>query len=192
MKKRLLSLVILALSISAFAQTGSKHLTFKGVSVEGNYEQFSQSLIKKGFVCRSSGAEAIVLSGNFMTYSDTQVIIYPYPTNQNVAMVVAMIDAGDKWPDIEKKYYSVIAAYKDKYGEPTKHVEEFSETVGDIDFLRLYALEEGKCKYESEWQRPEGKILIAILYSAPSNYVVCYYVDCDYDNAVRKAMIDDI
>lgn len=142
MKKGLIMVAAVLLSISALAQT--KHLKFKGIPIDGDYKTFAQKLVQKGFKQVESTADGIVLTGNFMATSGVMVLVYPDPTSKKVSTVSAMIETGDNWPTIEGKYYDVVDIYKEKYGEPTQHVEEFTVNVHNDDFFRKNALHEGQ------------------------------------------------
>ena len=48
--KRIITIFLAAvLSLSAFAQNDSQHLTFKGVSIDGTLNQFVANMKAKGF-----------------------------------------------------------------------------------------------------------------------------------------------
>ena len=114
-------------------QRSGPHLKFKGIPIDGEYKAFAQKLVQKGFCQVESSADGIVLTCNFMATPGVMVVIYPGPTSKAVSMVSAMIETGDSWAQIESKYYDVIDTYKEKYGEPTEHVEEFTAEVYNSD-----------------------------------------------------------
>lgn len=103
-----------------------------------------------------------------------------------------MIEAGDNWPTIEGKYNDVVATYKEKYGEPTEHVEEFTTEVHNDDFLRKNALSEGQCNYKMQWDVDGGRIVISLAFFRFDYYVICTYVDDQNIRALRQTIIDDI
>lgn len=192
MKHFILVLSLLLCSLACGAQEKTSPLIFKGISIEGNYHSFAQKLIQKGFKQLGATEDGIVLSGSFMTYSETTVIVYPASNSDIVSLVIAMIDAGDKWIDLEHRYRNVVSVYKEKYGEPFRFVEDFSGADYRWDYLKLCALEEGTCRFKTEWHLNGGKIAVYLQYHSGSYYVCCAYEDELYDNAMKKAMIDDI
>jgi hypothetical protein len=190
MKKALLITLLAFISVVCSAQ--DVHLKFKGISIDGDYKVFSQKLIQKGFKQIEVSADGIVLVGNFMATPEVMVVVYPDPTSKIVTMVSAMIEAGDNWAKIESKYYDVINTYKQKYGEPTEHIEEFTTKVYDSDPMRLMALQNGQCNYKTLWETEGGRIVISPTYVNFNHYIVCAYVDELNAKALRQTIIDDI
>ena len=191
MKKILIIALLFWGATSSFGQNDG-HLKFKGIPVDGDYKAFSQKLIQKGFKQIESTADGAVLKGNFMAIPDVMVVVYPDPTSKRVSAVTAMIDAGDNWYTIENKYHDVVASYKEKYGEPTEHVEEFVGDVHDSDSWRLSRLHDGQCNYNTFWDVEGGRIGITLIYFQLSYYVVCAYVDAQNMRGLKQTVIDDI
>jgi hypothetical protein len=190
MKKVLIVVAAVLLSISALAQ--AEHLKFKGIPIDGEYKAFAEQLVQKGFKQIETSADGIVLSGNFMAIPGVMVLIYPDPTSKRVSSVCAMIEAGDNWAKIEAKYYDVIDIYKEKYGEPTQHIEEFTVDVHNDDYFRKSALHDGQCNYKSLWETEGGRIVLSLAYIQLKYYVICAYVDEQNVKALRQTIIDDI
>lgn len=191
MKKTLL-IALLALFVAVcFAQEGA-HLKFKGIPIDGEYKAFAQQLVQKGFRQIESSTDGIVLTGNFMATPGVMVVVYPDPTSKAVSMVSAMIETGDSWGQVQSKYYDVIDTYKEKYGEPTEHVEEFTTEVYNNDSMRKNALHEGQCNYKALWETEGGRIVISPMYYNFKCYIVCAYVDEQNVKALRQTILDDI
>lgn len=190
MKKVLFTLVALLFALTLNAQDA--HLKFKGIPIDGNYKEFAQKLIQKDFKQIESSNDGIVLIGNFMATSGVMVLVYPDPTSKAVSAVSAMIEAGGNWTTIEGKYYDVVSTYKEKYGEPTEHVEEFTTDVHNDDYFRKNALQDGQCYYKSQWEVEGGRIVVSLAYFQFKYYVICAYVDEQNVKALRQTIIDDI
>jgi hypothetical protein len=107
-------------------------------------------------------------------------------------MVSAMIETGNSWAKIESRYYDVINTYKEKYGEPTEHVEEFTAEVYDSNTWRMSRLEDGQCNYKTLWKTEGGSIVITPTYFNFKYYIVCTYMDEQNVKALRQTIIDDI
>ena len=182
------ALALFAISVSA----QDAHLKFKGIPIDGDYKAFAQKLVQKGFRQIESSADGIALTGNFMATPGVMVVIYPDPTSKAVSVVSAMIEAGDSWAQIESKYFDVIDTYKEKYGEPTEHVEEFTTEVYNSDSWRRNALHDGQCNYKTIWDTEGGRIVISPTYLNFNYYIVCAYVDEQNVKALRQTIIDDI
>ena len=127
-----------------------------------------------------------------MVTPEVMVVVYPDPTSKAVSMVSAMIEAGDSWAQIEGKYFDIIDTYKDKYEEPTEHVEEFTTDVSNSDSWRKNALQDGQCNYKTLWEIEGGRIVISPTYFSFKYYIVCTYVDEQNVKTLRQTIIDDI
>ncbi len=127
-----------------------------------------------------------------MDIPDFMMAVNPEHTSKRVSAVTAMIDAGDNWHTIENKYHEVVATYKEKYGEPAEHVEEFAGDVYNSDSWRLSRLHDGQCNYKTLWDVEGGRIGITLTYFQLSYYVVCAYVDAQNMRALQQTVIDDI
>lgn len=191
MKKTLLIAFLTLFSIVCLGQEAA-HLKFKGIPIDGEYKAFSQKLVQKGFKQVEVSTDGIVLVGNFMATPGVMVVVYPDPKSKAVSMVSAMIETGDSWAQIESKYYDVIDTYKEKYGEPTEHVEEFTTEVYNSDSWRKDALHDGQCNYKTLWETEGGRIVISPTYFNFKHYIVCAYVDEQNVKALRQTIIDDI
>lgn len=190
MKKVLLLILSITLTLSAYAQEA--HLKFKGIPVDGNYKEFAQKLVQKGFRQIEISEDGVALKGNFMATPDVLVVVYPDPKSKVVSNVSAMIDAGDKWPDIENKYRSIVATYTEKYGVPTEHVEEFTVDVHNDDYWRKDALRNSQCNYKSQWEVEGGRIVIALAFFQRNFYVINSYIDDQNIKALRQTILEDI
>lgn len=189
--KRLLILAISALlTLSLSAQDA--HLKFKGIPIDGEYKAFSQKLVQKGFKQVEVSADGIVLVGNFMATPGVMVVVYPDPTSKAVSMVSAMIETCDSWAQIESKYNDVVETYKEKYGEPTEHMEEFTTEVYNSDSRRKIAVQDGQCNYKTLWETEGGRIVISPAYFKFKYYIICAYMDEQNVKALRQTIIDDI
>lgn len=191
MKKYLLITLLFLLSVACLAQS-TAHLKFKGIPIDGNFKDFAGKLIQKGFTEVEATSDGILLSGNFMARPNVLVGVYPDPTSKVVSGVSAMIEAGDSWTMIEKEYNSIVDTYKEKYGDPSEHSEDFSPEVIDDDFYRKRSIKDGQCNYKSIWYVEGGKIIITISYLYSKNYIICAYADEQNVKALRQSIIDDI
>lgn len=191
MKQLHIVTLIAALLLSVSLSAQESHLKFKGIPIDGNYVAFAQKLIQKGFKQMETTDYGVVLKGVFMATPDVMVTIHPDPASKVVSCMTASIDAGDNWTSIEQKYYQIVDTYKQKYGEPTAHQEEFNTHVDD-DFDRLRAIRDNKCVYKSEWFVEGGGILISLFYYQYTYYVICSYMDEQNMMALKQSIIDDI
>lgn len=190
MKKILLVFYTALFAFSAIAQ--DSHLKFKGIPVDGNYKEFAQKLVEKGFKQMDESENGVVLVGNFMASPGVMVVVYPDPTSKVISNVSAMLETGDRWPLVEKKFKDTVATYKEKYGEPTEYSEEFAPDVYDSEYFRMKAIKEGQCYYRAIWDIEGGRIAITPIYFLSQYYIICAYIDEQNTKALKQTVLDDI
>lgn len=49
MRKLIVAFAFMVITLTSYAQSGSEHLTFKGIPIEGSMTEFCQKLKSKGF-----------------------------------------------------------------------------------------------------------------------------------------------
>lgn len=190
MRRIILTATAALLSVILYAQ--DPHLKFKGIPLDGNYKAFAQKLVTKGFRQMEATDNGIVLIGNFMANPEVMVVVYPDPSTKVVFNVSAMLEAGDSWPLIKKKFDEIVSTYKEKYGEPTEYSEEFDPGVGNSDYSRRESIDNGQCYFKAIWDTEGGRIGIAPAYFMLKYYIICAYIDNQNIKAVRKTVLDDI
>lgn len=190
--KKICLIVLTFIVLNLTSQAQDAHLKFKGIPVDGNYKEFAQKLVEKGFKQMDESENGIVLVGNFMASPGVMVVVYPDPTSKVISNVSAMLETGDRWPLVEKKFKDTVATYKEKYGEPTEYSEEFALDVLDNDYFRLNAIKEGQCYYRAIWDIEGGRIAITPIYFLSEYYIICAYIDEQNTKALKQTVLDDI
>jgi hypothetical protein len=191
MKRLFLTFFVTLFAVALYGQTESPHLTFKGIPIDGNYKVFAQKLVQKGLKQQESSDTYIVLKGYFAGQSDVQIVVYSNPETNIVTSVAALIEVEGKWGQIENKYYNTVDLYKEKYGEPSMHFEEFTTDVYS-DYNKCCALDEGYCNYQSSWEVLGGTISILPISYQREYYILCVYRDSQNHEAEHQSIIDDI
>ncbi len=183
----LFAAIILPLSIMA----QNPHLQFKGIPISGKISSFSQKLTEKGFKTIGAQDGIIIMQGTFMATPATKIILYPDPSTNNIASVVALMDGDDNWVPLEKFYNNVVDTYKEKYGEPTEFRDEFTAEQKRYNQQRNAILDK-EGDYKTIWTRPEGQIVISFAHEPFHYYVMITYIDTQNQDALHKTIIDDI
>ena len=194
MRKFSVSLVVLLVPFFAQAQDGG--LSFKGIPVGGNCEVFARNLASKGLRKIDSGDNSILFRGNFMAEPDVFVFVRSDPVSRDVTGVSAYFEVEGRWSAVDRKYFEIVDAYSEKYGEPTAHRECFGDDDFGSDYRRLYMLSEGKCLYMTVWNVGGGVISIApycLKSSESRKYMVgVHYFNLDNMEAMKKTALEDI
>ncbi len=98
----------------------------------------------------------------------------------------------DKWGDLESCYLNYKSMLSEKYGEPTKCVEEFQNEYADDDNSKLYELGMDRCKYYSVFPGNNGDIQLEITHQDFDCNVMISYFDKANQDKLRQQIMDDL
>ena len=104
MKRILISLVALALSLASFAQTESQHLTFKGVPIDGTLNQFVANMKAKGFTGAVNKDGTAALQGDFAGYKGCYIIVSTLQNKDLVSTIGVVFPQCETWGTLEGNY----------------------------------------------------------------------------------------
>lgn len=188
MKKFILSLTMFFACVSVMAQ---KHLTFKGIPIEGSMTEFCQKLTSKGFVSLGREDNVSLFAGNFTGRKSTVGIISS-DNGKDVYGVMVFFDSCSEWNTLVDTYGYYKNLYTRKYGEPAISREEINSDSDDNTILMI-GLSEGKNVYASLWKVEGGEIEIDIKKGgvAEGRVVICYR-DAQNLNAKIEKDLDEI
>lgn len=188
--KRLFSVLFaVLLSLSAFAQAKSQHLTFVGVPIDGTLDHFVKELVAKGFITTSTRDDrTATLSGDFAGYRNCYVSISTLRSRDLVNKVQVIFPRYESWALLEKNYFKLKESLSVKYGEPADSVEGFDVQVSS-DFEKLYAVSEGHCEYKSTYQTKLGDVVLRIRSSCQISLI---YNDKVNTQLVEAAALADL
>ena len=190
MKKIIATIYMVFISAVLFGQ--NEHLRFKGVEITGNFKDFAQELVKKGFVIQESADYGVILRGDFMGEPGVLTMVYPDSKTQKVISVAAFLESRDNWQSMLSTFENTVKTYKKKYGEPDKYVTEFLDDTFDYDSWKRTYVSEDKCNYNASWFTKEGGISIQIRYMEGKYGVLILYVD-QQNTAIRdEGILEDI
>ena len=153
--KKFVTLLLLALALTAFAQD---HMKFMGIPINGQLSTFCQALEKKGFTQYQMYSNAAVYSGLF-TGRPAYVMVEITPKSKVVEDVVVIYDYY-KWEDMEAIYDEIKVKLAAKYSEPVK-VEELG-TYGAHDYDLKGKIESGSIVRETRFETNLGKVIVGI------------------------------
>ena len=112
MKKLFLLFIVLSLGIDSYAQV---HLKFKGVEIDGNYQIFVGSLLRKGCERGENAYGISLIKANF---AGIEMMVYPQTTSQSktVYAVVAGTEEIEELASMRAQYDELKNLLSQKYG----------------------------------------------------------------------------
>ena len=190
MKKTILTILILSISIVASAQN---HLKFKGIPLNGTYKEFSEKLISKGF---TKNVNNNTYSRTFAGYPNCTAEIYSTESNNLVYGVILSLPTQHNWNDLENRYYEFKENLTTKYGAPTKSTEKFTDSTPRKNSEKFNQVEKGNCRYVSHFETENGEIILYIKHSKQLFLHQCYitlqYCDKTNYDIYEKESLEDL
>lgn len=138
MKKLLLSLCCLLMSLTAIAQTNA-HLKFMGIPITGNIIQFQAKLASKGCTYNKQTSAAISAGTRAFkgTFAGNKVDIYAYyDTQTKIVYRVKAVVSGVSENIAEQKYEEYKGLLSRKYGSDTM-ITDTKDGKESVSFLSL-------------------------------------------------------
>lgn len=189
MKHFLLSLLLAVCTVCA-AQTN--HMKFKGIPMEGTLQAFTTKLKAKGLTPVGIQDGVSMLKGEFAGYKNCTIGAVADKSGM-ICKVIVIFPEMDKWGDLEKCYENYKSMLTEKYGNPVKCEEYFSEGYNEDASSKMYGVEFDKYKYYSVFSCDEGEIQLEISHNGISScYVMLSYFDNANQNELRKQIMDDL
>lgn len=184
-------------AFGAYAQNAadsSKHLTFKGIPLDGSLGQFVSKMKQSGFKLLSSGDNTAGLEGDFAGYKGCLVAVSTLKLQDLVFKIVVLFPEKETWSTLSVDYLNLKELLTEKYGKPSEVVEKFdSESSERDDQAKIYDVKMDRCKYLSVWNTNKGEIRLFINHR---KYGKCFvdltYFDKDNGDALRKKALDDL
>lgn len=190
MKRLILALALLA-AVPAAADA-QKHLTFKGVEIDGTTDDMVTALGKKGFKYEETNNGVPLVIGYFAGYSDVEVNILPFNESGLVYAVRAEFPPRLSWVKLENDYTGLKEKLAKKYGKPVEQVEEFRDGPHEDSSAKLVSLIKNNCTYKSVFKCKEGSITIFLKHQGPICYTCLLYEDKLNASRAEKSIISDL
>ena len=197
MKKTLIALFLSLTVCISFAQTNtdsSKHLTFKGVPLDGTLDQYVLKMKQAGFKHVSTKDGIATLQGDFAGYKDCSVDVSTIKQKDLVYKIGVLFPKKDTWSTLSGNYSDLKQMLSEKYGQPSEVVEKFdSRSEPSDDMFRMYEVQFDRCKYFSIWTTDKGEIQLSIDHnSVTSCFVKLTYLDKINGATIKKQALDDL
>ena len=187
-----LFLTLLLTFVVGICSAQTEHMKFKGVPMEGTLQTFTNKLRVKGFTPVGIKEGISVLTGEFAGYK--KCTIGAVADNSGMICKVSVVfPSMDKWGELELCYNSFKSMLTEKYGEPIKSEEFFSEGYDGDASNKMYGVMFDKYKYYSLFSCKEGDIQLEISHDdVTACYVMLSYFDNANQNKLRKQIMDDL
>ncbi len=194
MKKLLITLLCAMLTLVTFAQTEEtsneqqpiaeedidiKHLTFKGIPIDGTPTEFARELSSNGFTYSYEHDGILWYKGFFAGYNGCEIAIKS--SNNLVYEIVVIFPKDYSWGHLYSTYSSLKDMLTMKYGEPTSVTEEFVNTPIYMDMSddndRFSEVKDNHCRYYASFTSTKDGIGSIHLEIKSSGCVGLHYTD---------------
>lgn len=197
MRKLFFILFMTTIAANSFAQTNadtSKHLTFKGVPLNGTLDQYVLKMKQNGFKHLSTKDDVAMLQGDFAGYKSCYVGVSTLKQKDLVYKIGVLFPERDTWSTLSGNYFDLKQMLTEKYGQPTDVLEKFdTHSEPRDDESKMYAVKFDNCKYYSIWEVDKGEIQLSIDHnSVTSCFVKLAYFDKSNSEIIKKKAIDDL
>ncbi|MCF0206976.1 MAG: hypothetical protein HUK15_06060 [Bacteroidales bacterium] len=180
MKRLILILAVIASSVAIQAQ---EHLTFEGIAIDGNSQDFGEQMKAAGYAELVPGDYSMFL-GNVIG-ENVIISTYATPITDIVYAVGLMFQPkSQKWKRVKEKYEEVRDAYASVYGKPIEVIDLGEEFSGK----EIAAIYSGLVSYACYFSVNGGEIRISIGAEDYDSDVAVYvgYVDQQNDMINEK------
>jgi hypothetical protein len=190
-------LLYLTLTVAAsFAQVkpdSSKHLSFKGVPIDGPLAEYVSKMKKSGFTHKGTKNGIVILEGDFAAYNNCTVGVSTLKQKDLVSKIVVIFPECETWSALSSNYFSLKELLTEKYGKPSESVEEFQSYTPDDDGSKMTQVKLDACKYSTTFETEKGTIQLVI---AQSDLTTCFvrlaYFDKINSESVKKQALEDL
>lgn len=176
----------------------NKHLTFKGVSINGTLSQFVAKMEAAGFKRTnksSNDAEKgqVKLVGDFAGYNNCSVFVSTQSQLDLVCKIRVEFPGKDNWDDLYRNYTNLKNLLTEKYGKP-KSVIEKNAYNSDNSALKFTSIKIKGSTYKTTFGTNLGSIEISLKcdesYDDP--YVCLEYFDAENMKAEKNLALSDL
>jgi hypothetical protein len=196
--KKIFSTLVLTLALTTcFAQVKSdtsKHLSFKGVPIDGTRDEFVLKMKKSGFTHTGTEDGVAILQGDFASYKSCIVGVSTLKTKDLVSKIAVLFPDRDTWSTLSSNYFDLKEMLTEKYGKPSDCVEKFqSYTEPRDDDRKMSEVGLDRCKYRTTYETEKGTIQLTIEQEGVIRcFVKLAYFDKINSATVKKQALDDL
>lgn len=193
MKTKLLVTVILLSTIVSFAQSQtSKHLTFKGVPIDGTLIEFVSKMKQNGFTEMEPDKGVVMLQGDFASYKGCIAKVTTLQGKDLVSEVTVIFPTQQTWSSLASNYFTLKELLTEKYGQPSESIENFSSYDTKDDGSKMMHVHSDHCKYVTTYKTDKGSIQLSIKSTYSSAFVTLAYSDKINNDIIKKKAKEDL
>lgn len=180
------------MNVTIFAFTQDlEHLDYKGIPVNGNINDFAQTLVNKGVSISEKTKAKIVLVGEYSDIDESRIEIWGTPGSSTTYKIGELLPEENYWKSLKSKYFGLKEKFTIKYGVG-KSVEYFAKPYRE-GYNEMEAAILGKCKYSTKWVTEKGSVSLEI---STNGQIYIEYIDAMNaalaDKEKRKAVMNEI
>jgi len=181
--------------MTAFTQIksdSSKHLSFKGVPIDGTLNDYVSKMQNNGFVQIKSEEGAALLKGDFASYKNCIVGVTTLKQKDLVSKITVKFPDCDDWSSLSSNYFNLKEMLTEKYGNFSDCVEKFQSRTPDDDLSKMLQVKLDACKYHTIYNTEKGTIQLSIENKSGRCFVKLAYVDKLNSDNIKKKALDDL
>ncbi len=162
MKNFLLFIAAMLCYVASAAQTESKHMTFKGVPIDGTLEECVSRLEKVGFTHLWTDDGTAMLQGDFAGYKECKIDVFTC-SNSKVYGIGIEFPIQNDWTSLEANYQHLKNMLIAKYNKPFECTEGFQGDISPKDNIdKLLRLKRGECTYKTSFITSDGYVILTL------------------------------
>lgn len=196
MKYIISTFLFLVTVLASFAQIksdSSKHLTFKGVPIDGTLSVYVSKMKQTGFTHQSTNDGLAILEGEFASYKNCTVGVSTLKQKDLVSKIAVIFPDRDNWSTLSSNYFNLKELLTEKYGDPSKSIEEFQSYTPTNDGSKMNQVMLGACKYYTVYETGKGTIQLSIEHNGTTKcFVSLAYFDKINSDTEKKQALDDL
>lgn len=171
-----------------------KHLSFKGVPIDGTLKQYTAAMVKAGFKSEGTQDGLSLLSGDFAGFKGCIVGVSTVSNCDVVNRIAVLFPEKDTWSALMGDYEHLKDLLTEKYGEPEMVRERFTKYHGNDNGLKMYAVNDGEIEWFAVFSTDLGDIELTLVggtFGHQARVRLSYY-DRANSETVRQSAIDDL
>ncbi len=196
MKKIFSALFFTLTAMTSFTQIksdSSKHLTFKGVPIDGTLNEYVSKMKKSGFTHTGTKDGIALLKGDFASYKNCIVGVSTLKQKDLVSKIAVLFPDRDTWSSLSSNYFNLKELLTEKHGAPSDCVEEFQSYTPDDDGSKMTLVHLDACKYSTIYDTERGTIQLTIDHDSNSRcFVKLTYFDKINSETIKKEALKDL
>lgn len=176
--------------------TGSTHLAFKGIPIDGTLSDFTKKLKHNGFFSTGMEGNEATMRGMFGSYNKCKISIRTNKYTGNTCLVKVFFPDCYDWEEIYSSYTQLKELLTERYGQHTECVEEFHTMLyrpDEDDLSKMQCLRFDECNYKTEWHLENGIIVLKMDHDGILHcFLTLTYIDSENYETTESEFLYDL